>query len=147
MKANPTMQTFVQQLGQRHGVDLTPVGAYLRLDLPEQDSLVLDHLAPTQMAVTHCFAECGEWQIEREVVFFTGYDAWLAIECTQLVTGWHACAKLDITGQRLVRLNHCDQERLADFVESWARQLMRQHWLDQGVRYATWTPPARKEWL
>lgn len=145
MKPSPTMQAFVQQLAQQHGVDLAPVGTYLRLDLPEQDSLVIDHLGTAQLAVTSCFEEGGEWKIDREVVFFTGYGDWLPIEITQLATGWHACAKLDAAGQRLVRLNPCDQARLADFAERWAHKLMRQTWLDQSIRYAAWTPPARQE--
>jgi hypothetical protein len=62
------MQRFVAQLAQQHHIDLCPVGAYLRLDLPEQDSLVIDHLGQSQMAVAQCFEECGAWKIEREAL-------------------------------------------------------------------------------
>jgi hypothetical protein len=139
------MQQLVQLLAERHGVDLCPVGAYLRLDLPEQDSLVIDHLATAQMAVAQCFEECGAWKIDREVIFFTGYGDWLPLEITQLATGWMAFARLDTAGQRIVRINHCGQEKLAEFSERWVRKLLRQNWLEQGVRYETWTPPSRLE--
>jgi hypothetical protein len=139
------MQHLVAQLAQQHGVDLCPVGAYLRLDLPEQDSLVIDHLGPSQMAVTQCFEECGAWKIDREVLFFTGYGDWLPLEITQLATGWMAFARLDAAGQHVVRINHCGQEKLAEFSERWARKLLRQNWLEQGIVYEAWTPPSRQE--
>ena len=145
MKVSPTMQQLVQQLVERHGVDLCPRGAYLRLDLPEQDSLVIDHQGTAQMAVTQCFEECGAWRIDREVIFFTGYGEWIPLEITQLATGWMAFAKLDAAGQRLVRINHCGQEKLAEFAERWAHKLLRQNWVEQGVPYAPWTPPSRQE--
>jgi len=148
MKASPTMQQVVAQLVERHRVDLAHVGAFLRLDLPGQDTLVIDAIGPSQIAVTSCFEEAGEWQIDREVVFFTD-DAkpWIPIEITQHATGWKAFAKLDAQGQRLLRIHHCDQERLADFAERWARTLIRQNWLEQGRPYQAWTPPSRKELL
>lgn len=145
MKPCPTMQQIVQQLAERHGVDLCPVGAFLRLDLPERDSLVIDHLARSQIAVACCFEECGTWKIEREVIFFTGYTDWIPLEITQSATGWTAFARLDAEGAHIVRINHCGQEKLAEFTEQWARTLMRQDWLEQGVRYEPWTPPSRKE--
>ena len=146
MKASPTMHQVVQQLVERHGVDLAQVGAFLRLDLPDQDSLVIDHMGTSQIAVTSCFAEAGDWKIDREVIFFTGDSKqWIPIEITQQATGWKAFAKLDAHGQRLLRINHCDQERLADFAERWACMLIRQHWLELGIPYVPWTPPSRKE--
>lgn len=146
MKASPTMHQVVQQLVERYGVDLAQTGAFLRLDLPDQDSLVIDHMGTSQIAVTSCFAEGGDWKIDREVIFFTGYQQqWIPIEITQLATGWHAFAKLDAHGQRILRINYCDQERLADFAERWACKLIRQHWLEQGIPYTAWTPPSRKE--
>ena len=85
-------------------------------------------------------------KIDREVIFFTGDSSqWIPIEITQLATGWHAFAKLDAQGQHILRINHCDQERLADFAERWACTLIRQHWLEQGIPYVPWTPPSRKE--
>lgn len=145
MKASPTMQQFVQQLAQRHGVDLTPLGAFLRVDLPEQDSLVIDHVGTAQVAVAICFVESGAWQIEREVVFFTGHDEWIPMEITQAATGWMAYAKLDGAGQHLVRSNPCGQEKLAEFTEQWAAKLIRQKWLEAGEVYQYWLPPSRKE--
>ncbi len=146
MKPSPTMQQVVQQLVERHGVDLSPLGAFLRLDLPDHDSLVIDHLGEAQMAVLHCFAEGGEWKVDREALFFTGYPPdWIPLEITQLATGWTAYAKLDATGRHLVRINHCGQEKLAEFTERWAHTLLRQNWLAQGVPYEPWTPPSRKE--
>lgn len=145
MKPSPTMQQVIQQIAARHGVDPSqPV--YLRLDMPERDSLVIDYGAKSLVAVVSCFEECGEWKVDREVLFFTGYHYdWIPIEITQLATGWTAYAKLDATGQHLVRINHCGQERLAEFTERWAQKLARQNWLEQGVPYEPWIPPSRRE--
>lgn len=148
MKASPTMQQMVQQLIERHLVDLSTVGAFLRLDLPGHDSLVIDHSGPSQITVMTCFETCGEWQIDCEVLFFTGaQSAWIPLEIMQWATGWTAFARLSSDHQRVVRINHCGQEKLAEFTERWAGKLMRQPWLDQATPYCPWTPPGRKEWL
>lgn len=146
MKASPTMQEFVQQLLERYNVELCYVGAFLRVDQPIYDSLVIEQMGSSQLAVMICFVECGEWKIDREVIFFTGYQKqWIPLEITQLETGWTAFARLSSDSQRLVRLNPCGQERLAEFTEQWAHKLQGQNWLTQGTSYVTWTPPSRKE--
>lgn len=148
MKASPTMQQVVQQLVEHSHVDLCPVGAFLRLDLLEHDSLVIDHIGPSQIAVMLCFEEDEEWKIDREVLFFTAQqNQWIPIEVTQLETGWTAFARLSSDSQRIVRINHCGQEKLAEFTERWARKLMRQHWLTQSTPSTMWLPPSRKEWV
>ena len=146
MKASPTMQQVVAQLAERHDVDLSAIGAFLRLDLPGHDRLVIDHLAAWQMAVTHCYEEEGVWRIDREVLFFTGnHGEWIPLEITQSATGWTAYARLDPAGERIVRSNPCGQEKLAEFTERWARKLLSQGWLEDGVVYTPWLPPTRKE--
>jgi hypothetical protein len=146
VKASPTMQQMVQQLLERYNSELCSIGAFLRLDLPEYDSLVIDHMGPSQIAMMTCFVECGKWQIDREVIFFTGNpQQWIPIEITQLETGWTAFARLSSDYHRIARINPCDQEKLAEFTERWARKLMRQNWLEQGTPYLPWTPPSRKE--
>jgi hypothetical protein len=147
MKSSPTMQQVVQQLMKQHGVDLLAVDTFLRLDLAGHDSLVIDHVGASQIAVAHCFAQAGEWLMEREVLFFIhAQEGWIPIEITQLPTGWIAYAKLDTKGSCLFRINHCGQEKLAEFTERWARKLLSQGWLEQSVPYTPWTPPSRKEW-
>ncbi len=145
MKASPAMQQFVSELAEHYGVDLAQVGAYLRLDQPGYDSLVVDHIGASQIAVACTYEECGQWQIDREVVFFTGYTPWVPMEITQSATGWTAFAKLDANDTRIVRINHCGQEKLAEFTERWAHQLRRQNWLAQGTPYQPWMPPTREE--
>lgn len=139
------MQQFVCELAERYDVDLSQVGVYIRLDMPEYDSLVIDHIGRSQIAVAQCFAEGGAWKIDREVVFFTGYTHWVPMEITQITTGWTAYAKLDANGDRLVRINQCGQEKLAEFVERWVQKLSKQNWLEQGELYQFWVPPSRKE--
>lgn len=146
MKASPLMQQLVQQLIARHLVDLSTVGAFLRLDLPSQESLVIEQSGPSQITVMSCFEACGEWQIDREVLFFTGAQSpWIPLEITQWATGWTAFARLSSDSQRIARINHCGQEKLAEFTERWACKLRRQPWLDQATPYCPWTPPERKE--
>jgi hypothetical protein len=139
------MQQFVEELVERHGVDLTPLGAFLRLDLPEQDSLVIEHMGKSQIGVSLCFVCGGRWQVDREVVFFVDDTAWIPLEITQAATGWMAYAKLDEAGQHLVRINHAGQEKLAEFTEQWAEKLRRQPWIEAGEVYQYWLPPSRQE--
>ena len=147
MKASPTMQDVVQQLMTRHGVDITLCNLFLRLDLAGHDSLVIDHVGSSQLVVAHCFEQDGIWFAEREILFFVHrQNGWVPIEITQLPTGWTAYAKLDTNQQSLVRINHCGQEKLAEFTERWARKLLSQGWLEQSVPYLPWVPPSRKQW-
>ena len=147
MKASPTMQEVVQQLMARYGVDVSLSNLFLRLDLTGHDSLVIDHMGPSQLAVAHCFEQDGVWCTEREILFFiNAQTGWIPIEITQLPTGWTAYAKLDPNQQSLVRINHCGQEKLAEFTERWARKLLSQGWLEQSVPYLPWVPPSRKQW-
>ena len=140
------MQQMVEQLVERYNVDLWAVGAFLRLDQPDHDSLIIDHSGSSQISVMTCYVECGEWRIDREVLFFIGCsNQWIPIEITQMETGWTAFARLSSDSYRIARINHCSQEKLAEFTERWARKLMRQNWLEQGTPYLTWTPPSRKE--
>lgn len=148
MKTSPMMQQVVQQLTQRYNIDLGESGAFLRLDQPCQDSLVIDHVGTSQIAVAMCFVEAGEWKVDREVIFFTGCaNQWIPIEVTQSATGWTAYAKLDANCERIVRVNYCGQEKLAEFTERWAHKLMQQQWLEQGTPHIAWVPPTRKELL
>ena len=147
MKASPTMQQVVQGLTAHHGVDLCALATFLRLDLAGHDSLVIDQVGGSQIAVSLCFMQEGEWLAEREVLFFIHAQVgWIPLEITQLPTGWTAYAKLDANQQSLVRINHCGQEKLAEFTERWARKLLAQGWLEQSVPYLPWVPPARKQW-
>ena len=147
MKPSPTMQQVVQRLTKQHGVDLLALDTFLRLDLAGHDSLVIDHVGTAQLAVAHCFAQEGEWFVEREVLFFIqAQRGWIPMEITQLPTGWTAYAKLDANGHCLLRVNHCGQEKLADFTEQWARKLLAQGWLEHSVAYTPWASPTRKEW-
>lgn len=147
MKASPTMQEVVQQLMERHDVDVSLSNLFLRLDLAGHDSLVIDHVGPSQLAVAHCFEQDGVWCAEREILFFTdAQTGWIPIEITQLPTGWMAYAKLDANRDCVIRMNPCGQEKLAEFSERWARKLLAQDWLEQGVPYLPWVPPSRKQW-
>ena len=147
MKASPTMQHVVQQLTQQPGVAVSALDPFLRLDLAGHDSLVIDQVGASQIAVAHCFAQAGEWLVEREVLFFThAQDGWIPMEITQLPNGWTAYAKLDSNGQRLLHINHCGQEKLAEFTERWAHTLLSQGWLEKSVAYTPWMPPSRKGW-
>lgn len=146
MKASPMMKTVVQQLAAHHKLDLTHIGEFLRLDMPGHDSLVIEVVGPSQIAVTVCFEEGNEWKIDQAIIFLiNAQNDWLAIEITHLRTGWYAAAKLAVDGQQIVRVNHCGQEWLADYADRWAEQLEQQNWLDQGEVYQPWTPPWRKE--
>ena len=143
MTDSPKMQEVIQELAKRYQLDLTDPNAFLRLDLPEHDTLVIDHVAVSQIAVSHCFEECGGWKIDREVVFFLSDGQWIPIEITQMATGWLAFAKVDRQGQRLIRINSCGQEALAQFCDRWASKLEQEKWLELGIPYVSWLPPSR----
>lgn len=55
MKTTAKMQETVTALAQRHGLDLREKGAYLRLDMPHFDRLVIEVLHPTLVSVAHVY--------------------------------------------------------------------------------------------
>jgi hypothetical protein len=135
MKTSPKMQAVIVQLARRHGLDLTQVGAYLRLDLPGYDRLVIESIGSQQVSVAHYFEANGDLVAEPDVVFFTGSGPWIPIAITQTLGGYRSYAQLAQDGRQIQRLERQGQAELAAFTEVWAQNLMDQGWLERGQQF------------
>jgi len=136
MKPSPKMRQVIEQLAAKHEVNLSEVGASLRLDMPGYDPLYIQRSGPTLIRVAHRFEAQGLLVADPEVLFFTGYGVkWIAIDITQSVGGTRTYAHLNEEGTRIVRCHKTAQAHFADFVKIWAQNIQEQGWLEQGVKH------------
>lgn len=136
MKPSPQMRQVIEALAAKHEVNLSVVGASLRLDMPGFDSLFVQTMAPTLIRVAHRFEAQGVLVPDPEVLFFTGHEGrWIAIDITQSVGGNRTYAELSEDGTEIVRYHKAAQADLADFVKIWAQNIQDQGWLEYGVRH------------
>src|SRR5690606_11937893 len=95
MNTTALMQETVTALAQRHGLDLREKGAYLRLDMPHFDRLVIEVLHPTLVSVAHVYEpRPGVHLADPGIVFFTGDGPWMPIEVMQRIGGYRIYAVL-----------------------------------------------------
>ena len=134
MKTSPKMQRVMTQLVDKHGVKLTQVEAHLHLELACYEPLVIETIGPQQVSVAHYFEQNGDLVSDPDVVFFTGYRAWVPIEITHNYGRTFRYATLNQDCSQLCTMNLAQQASLAAFTEQWARNLMDQGWLAHGHR-------------
>jgi hypothetical protein len=155
MQTAPKLQAIVTQLAQKHGVDLSQAGAYLRLDLAGHGQLVVENIGADRVSVANYVEIAGIWVVDPEIVVDVDRRlrkegsqlvrlAWIPIEITEVFGGWRLCAELDEYGG-LVLYDLADQIELTNYVEhTVAVNLMAHGWLEQGKRSTEpvhlWTP-------
>jgi hypothetical protein len=134
MKTAPQLQEFILQLAEKHGMVIHQPGAYLRLDL-DGDSLVLEHLGASRIAIAHQLYLFHEWVVDPEIVLWTDYAAgWAPIEVNQVQGGWHSYAELDANGDLVDFTDVEDQAALASFAEEVVvPNLTTRGWLERGI--------------
>ena len=72
MKPSPKMRQVIEQLAAKHEVNLSEVGASLRLDMPGYDPLYIQRSGPTLIRVAHRFEAQGLLVADPEVLFSRG---------------------------------------------------------------------------
>src|SRR5215208_4477306 len=84
METCPKMKAVIEQLAQRHGLDVNQAEAHLRLDLPNFDRLVIENIGLNCISVAHYFELNGDLVAEPDVVFYTGREGeWVPISISQ----------------------------------------------------------------
>lgn len=135
MKTSKKMQAVVTRLADKHGLDLTATEAYLRLDMPGFDRLVIERAGINQVRVAHYFDQQGNLIPDPEIIFFTGNSDWVPIKITQVIGGHRVYAVPTPDGQSVIMTNPNRQADLASFVEMWAKNIKIQGWLEEGVKW------------
>ena len=129
MKTSPKMQSVIEQLAKQHGLDLSQAEAHLRLEMPGFDRLLIENIGCQCVSVAHYYEQNGDLVADPDVVFFTGYGAWVPIEITQVMGVYRRCAELDEAGREIERVNLQGVASLASFTEEWAQNIADQGWL------------------
>ena len=64
------MKQILQELANKHEVDLDQGEAHLRLDMPHLDRLVIENIGFGHISVAHYFESNGDLMAEPDVVLF-----------------------------------------------------------------------------
>ncbi|KKM14178.1 hypothetical protein LCGC14_1708740 [marine sediment metagenome] len=152
MKTAPELQHIVEQIAQKHGLDLDRPGAYLRLQLEGHGQLVIENLGAgalgARISVTNYIEVGSDYVADPQVVVCSAYrteDAsegtqpvWLPLEFTELFGGWRLYAELDQTNDGLLLHDPVGQSELAQYSDRvLARNLIRHGWLERAERRNT----------
>jgi hypothetical protein len=114
MKTSKAMQSIITKIAEKHGLDLTASEAHLRLEQPAYMPLVIEKIGRHLVSVAHYFTQNGDAIADPDVVFFTGYGEWVAIEIQQ-VLGFQRVATLNDDGTTIKAVNLRGQADVASF--------------------------------
>jgi len=139
MQPSGEMQSFVNACELKHKTYLDEPGAKLKMKLNSRDlPLVLERTAPNIVRVAHEVVDSnGQLVYDPEVLFFTGYEKWIAMEINQpggLFTevGRRSHRKryvtLNATETAVKEYKVAKQKELAAFVKYWVRLLRSRGW-------------------
>jgi len=130
------MQAFAEQLTAQHGVNLSEVGAHLRLDLPGFDRLCIERLTDYAVSVAHYFAVNGDLVPEPDIVFHTGQpEGWIPIEVTQSIMGFMQLVTGGFLSPIVAGSETLELDGVAVFAELWAGNLADQGWFERGIKH------------
>lgn len=131
MKTSTEMQEIVKAIAQKHDLDLEAAEAHLRLENPPFMPLVIEKIGAHLVSVAHYYTQGGDAIADPDVVFFTGYGEWVAIEIQHPAPfGFYRYAKLDDAGEKITHVDVAGQADLAHFCRTWARNIKNQGFLD-----------------
>lgn len=134
MKTCPQMQQVVEQLAQKHCVDLSQAGAHFRLDMPGYERLCVETISARRVRVAHYFEMNGDLVPDPDVIFFiTEKGGWAPISVAQSLGGWRSYVKMSPDGNGIEAYSREGQADLADFAAVWAQNLEDQGWLEHGT--------------
>lgn len=131
MQSSSYMQQIVAQIAIKHGVDLSKVGASMRLDMPHMDRLCIERISHHEVSVAHYFEANGDLIAEPDIVFYVVNNTWYPIQIQQSITGWQELA--NITAGVVEHVATRRQADVARFADYWARNIKDQNWLEYGT--------------
>ena len=145
MKTVPKLKQLIEQIAQKHEMDLYRFGAYINLELND-DRLIIENVGASRVSIAYLFWFCDEWRADPEIVVWTNYhptwlseeeapNQWVPIELYQIKDGWNACADIDTNGNMVGFYRREWQAWFAEFTENIVvSNLISQGWLEQGIK-------------
>jgi len=129
VKVCKAMQTIIEAIAKRHGLDLSTVGAHLRLEMPGYLPLCIEVVGERMISVAHFFLQAGDLLYDPEMVFYVQNGAWIPLSITQAPVGvYREVLFLDDDGMP-ERYEPRMMRELASFSTMWARNITAQGWL------------------
>lgn len=151
MKTCVQMQTAIEALAQKHGVDLSQSGNLLVLDMLHYMRLYIEVFAPRRIVVAHYFEVNGDSVPDPRMTFFvTEANEWAPIGITQTIGGPTSYVKMTEDGLGIAAYDTEGQADLTDFAATWATNLVDQKWLEHATCIRSFTAPVTKSnsrWL
>jgi len=139
------MQTAIEALAQKHGVDLSQPRNLLVLDMPHYMRLYIEVFAPRRIVVAHYFEGNGDPVPDPRMVFFiTDANEWAPIGIQQSIGGPSSYVKMTDDGLGIAAYDTEGQAEIADFAVTWARNLVDQGWLEHANCVRSFTTPVAK---
>jgi hypothetical protein len=133
MNLSNRLQFFVQQLADKHDVDLSLQSAVLRLELPGHGRLNVERISECFVAISHYHEVNGTLIPDPEIVVFTGYsNGWVPVSMEDQ-WGFHEMAEVNRREDGISSFDSEGQESLAAFSDEWADDLERAGWGRAGV--------------
>jgi len=142
MRTCKQLQAVVEALCAKHAIDLTPVGAHLRLENAPFEPLVIERIAEYQVSISHYFCQNGDAIADPDVVIFSGYPEWVPISIQQPsvylagheLGGYRVVAELSEDGASIAHFYPKALADLSSFCTMWARNIRAQGWLEHAVQ-------------
>lgn len=145
MKTCVQMQTAIEALAQKHGVDLSQPENFLVFAMPHYMQLYIEVFAPRRIVVAHYFEVNGDSVPDPRMTFFvTETNEWAPIGIQQSIGGSTSYVKMTEDGLGIAAYDTEGQAELADFAAMWATNLVDQGWLEHAICVRSFTASVTK---
>ena len=129
MRTSKPMQAIMTKIAGKYRVELSIVGAYLKLEQAGYQPLHLEVIGRNLVAVSHTFIQNGDVMRDPEIVFFTGTGEWTPISVTQDPLGvYREYAEVSEDGREVISRNPRGQADLSFFANQFALNIRAQQW-------------------
>ena len=128
MKTSPKMQAICEEFAAKHGIDLSRIGAAVKLSMPAYTSFAMARHDADMVIVERFF---GDGRLDLGIVFDTAGEAWTV---TGITPGFGQPRQVAARrGDGLRSLDDAAQEEAAEYADSVADALRAQGWLERAT--------------
>lgn len=152
------MKVVVSELADFYGIDITPEGAYLRLEQFGYPSLCIERTQPNLVSVARFRKEGGYWgdiAADPEIVFFIGcgirenvakaalnhnegsQQLWIPFGIQLPYRPFKELGVIDQNGSNLTINNSDEIAEVVNISEEWAQKIKKSGWNDRSKVRAT----------
>lgn len=126
------MQKMIEQIAEKHGLDLTASESHLRLELKGFMPLVIEKIGKDRVSVAHYYTQNGDAIADPDVVFWVAPNGeWFPCEVQMPMLGYRQYIIFE--DGKPASFYQAKQHDLASFCNSWATNIRGQDYLRKGV--------------